>query len=371
MSEYQYYEFAALDRPLTSKEMVELRAISTRAEITATRFRNEYQWGDLEADPRELVERYFDAHVYFANWGSRRLILRIPKARVDVKALSRYFVGDGARCRSIGRHVVVELWSETEEPEDDFGDAGPGSLVALSLLRSELMRGDLRPAYLAWLLAVQGGDVDDGAQEPPVPAGLGELTAAQQGMMDFLRIDGDLVAAATSASPAMDGRDDGLHDWVMRQSQAQKDDWLSRAVDEPELPLGGELLRAFRASRRAPAGAHRSVGELRALVDETRARRERADAARMKRAAAAAERARGRRLDKLARDVDAAWEKLETLVLSSRYDEAVQLAIDLRDLARDVCGSRAFTSRFEAMRKRQTRRRGFFDRWKRATENAR
>ena len=50
MSEYQYYEFLALDRPLTDKQRAELRSISTRAEITATRFVNEYQWGDLKGD---------------------------------------------------------------------------------------------------------------------------------------------------------------------------------------------------------------------------------------------------------------------------------------------------------------------------------
>lgn len=33
MSEYQYYEFAAIDRPLTRTEMAELRAVSTRAVI--------------------------------------------------------------------------------------------------------------------------------------------------------------------------------------------------------------------------------------------------------------------------------------------------------------------------------------------------
>jgi hypothetical protein len=34
MSEYQYYEFQALDRPLTEREMRELRGYSTRAAIT-------------------------------------------------------------------------------------------------------------------------------------------------------------------------------------------------------------------------------------------------------------------------------------------------------------------------------------------------
>jgi hypothetical protein len=42
MSEYQYYEFQAIDRQLTVKEMAELRSYSTRARITATSFINDY-----------------------------------------------------------------------------------------------------------------------------------------------------------------------------------------------------------------------------------------------------------------------------------------------------------------------------------------
>lgn len=87
MSEYRCYEFLALDRPLSAKQMAELRGISTRAQISPTRFWNEYDWGNLSADPAKLMKSYFDAHLYFANWGTRRLMLRIPKARVDVKPL--------------------------------------------------------------------------------------------------------------------------------------------------------------------------------------------------------------------------------------------------------------------------------------------
>lgn len=86
MSEYQYYEFLALDRPLTEKQRAELRSISTRAEITATRFVNEYQWGDLKGDPRAMVERYFDAFLYLANWGTRRLMFRLPRGVLDAEA---------------------------------------------------------------------------------------------------------------------------------------------------------------------------------------------------------------------------------------------------------------------------------------------
>jgi hypothetical protein len=366
MSEYQCYEFVALDRPLSAKQMAELRALSTRAEISPTRFWNEYQWGDLKADPVKLMERYFDAHLYFANWGTHRLMLRMPKARVDLKALKPFFVGrHAARLTSVGDHVLLDLGSHTEEPEYD--EQSQGSLAALSPLRAELMRGDPRPAYLAWLLAVQADDVDDDAAEPPVPAGLAELTAAQEATVEFLRIDVDLVAAAASGSAAVTEDGAPFRRWLVALSAKGKDAWLRRAADEPDLALGGELLRAFRATAKGErSGARRTVGELRALAETQRAEREKADAERAKQAKAASDAARQRHLAKLARDVDGAWVKLDKLVEASSYDEAVTIAVDLRDLATRDGTAAGFATRFEAMRKRQLRRRGFFDRWKRA-----
>ncbi|WP_197911824.1 hypothetical protein [Kineobactrum salinum] len=79
MSEYQYYEFAAIDRPLNEKEMAELRTVSTRAVITPGSFVNHYEWGDLKANPKDWMRRYFDAFVYSANWCSCWLALRVPK----------------------------------------------------------------------------------------------------------------------------------------------------------------------------------------------------------------------------------------------------------------------------------------------------
>ena len=74
MSEYQYYEFLALNKPLTEKQRAELRKLSSRAEITATRFVDEYNYGDFRGSPEKLMERYFDAFLYLANWGTRRLM---------------------------------------------------------------------------------------------------------------------------------------------------------------------------------------------------------------------------------------------------------------------------------------------------------
>lgn len=55
MSEYQYYEFAAIDRPLNQREMAELRAVSPRAVITPGSFVNHYEWGDLKANPTDWM----------------------------------------------------------------------------------------------------------------------------------------------------------------------------------------------------------------------------------------------------------------------------------------------------------------------------
>jgi hypothetical protein len=369
MSEYQCYEFVALDRPLTATQMTELRAISTRAEISPTRFWNEYQWGDLKADPVKLMARYFDAHLYFANWGTHRLMLRLTKARVDASALKPYFgIGHAARLTSVGEHVLLDLGSDTDEPEPD--EEIGSSLAVLSPLRAELMRGDLRPAYLAWLLAVDGASVDDNTKEPPVPAGLATLSAAQAAMVELLRIDVDLVAAAASASAA--ATDDGaaFRRWVVALSDTQKNAWLRRAANEPDLALGGELLRTFRAAAKGDRGrARRTVGELRALAAAQRTDRENAEATRASKARAAAAAARKRHLTALGRDVDRAWTNLEKLVEASHYDAATTLAVDLRDLAARDGAGRGFADRFDAMRKRQLRRRAFFDRWKRANDN--
>ncbi len=51
MSEYQYYEFLAIDRPLDAAEQAEVQSMSTRARITATSFVNDYHWGNFRADP--------------------------------------------------------------------------------------------------------------------------------------------------------------------------------------------------------------------------------------------------------------------------------------------------------------------------------
>jgi hypothetical protein len=273
MSEYQCYEFVALERPLTAKQMAELRTVSARAEITPTRFWNEYHWGDFKGESAKLVARYFDAHVYFANWGTRRLMLRLPRKLVATKSLRPYFVGDAARASSTGTHVIVDLCSDEEGP-DYYDEADDGLLTTLTPLRTELMGGDFRVAYLAWLLALQAGEVEEDAIEPPLPPGLSDLTAAQRAMVEFLRLDRDLLTAAGAASPARSDDSAAARRWVHALAPREKDNWLERAIKEPHLPLGTELLGAFRHQTKSPPRPRgRRVAELLATAEELRVKR--------------------------------------------------------------------------------------------------
>jgi len=61
MSEYQYFEFQAIDRPLTPEEMAVLRKFSGRARITPSSFTNEYNYGDFKGDRWAWMENCFNA----------------------------------------------------------------------------------------------------------------------------------------------------------------------------------------------------------------------------------------------------------------------------------------------------------------------
>ena len=158
MSEYQYYDFRAIDRPLTKKELAALRSISTRNAITTTSFTKHYEWGSLKVNPSKLLEKYFDAFVYVANWGTHEFYIRLPHESVDYKPLKAMVPGETVPARKTARFVIVEFRSESEwDSEDD----GTGWMASLMPLRSEVLRGDLRCLYLGWLRSTQDGGLDE------------------------------------------------------------------------------------------------------------------------------------------------------------------------------------------------------------------
>lgn len=204
MSEYQYYEFQAIDRPLTTEQMAELRALTSRATITPSRLVNVYRWGDFRGDPLVLMTRYFDAFAYVANWGTHRFMLRLPASLLDPDTAQQYGWAETLSVEVKGESLILDFVSQDEDEsgwiEDDEAAAWMPELLPL---RADLAGGDRRALYLAWLAAVRAGDLEAEETEPPVPPGLGSLSAPLRSLAKFLRVDDDLlaVAAARSADP--------------------------------------------------------------------------------------------------------------------------------------------------------------------------
>src|SRR5688572_19748933 len=113
MSEYEYYEFQALDRRLTAAEMAKLRSFSTRATITPTSFVNEYQWGGgFRGNEDAWMEKYFDAFIYFASWGTRVLKLRVSERLLDWTTAELYCYGESSFVRASQGHTIVTWISD-------------------------------------------------------------------------------------------------------------------------------------------------------------------------------------------------------------------------------------------------------------------
>jgi hypothetical protein len=302
---------------------------------------NNYSYGSFKGNASEWMAKYFDAFLYLANWGTHEFMLRLPARVLSLEAAQRYCVGDAASARARGEHVVLEFRSEDEEA-GEWIDEENGTLASLVPLRAETAGGDLRALYLAWILSAQLGELDDGDMEPPCPPGLGKLTAPLEAFVEFMRIDRDLIEVAAAASPELAATDDAaLKGWVATLPDAEKTTLLVRLVGGAEAHLRAELLRRFRDSHAPgalPAKA-RTVGELlKAAEGRAQERRsqkaEQAAREKARREREAAE-ARERHLAALAKREVEAWRELDALIATKhpkKYDEAVALLADLRDV---------------------------------------
>jgi hypothetical protein len=115
MSEYQYYEFQALDRPLTQAEMAELRNLFSRVILTSTSAIFTYNYGDFRGSPETVLEKYFDALLYLINWGTRQLMFRFLRQLVKVEDLRAYCVSDTISVKSTTDYVTLNIMLDQEE----------------------------------------------------------------------------------------------------------------------------------------------------------------------------------------------------------------------------------------------------------------
>ena len=350
MSEYQYYEFRTIDEPLDEHAQHQLRDISSRATITATSFTNSYSWGDLKADPASMLARWFDAYLYFSNWGTHWLAFRLPRGVLSEEELAPYKV-EVFSWRDEGRYTCLHFVLHEADPVDLVDeDLGLGSLIHL---RDSLGKGDLRSLYIAWLVDLEWGCVPEEAEEPPVPPGLGELDAAHDAFVEFMQLDRDLLAVAAEASARLAptrSSHAAMLAWVASLDSAEKDRWLVQLLEDGGAQVRWELEKRQRRERREwprREQHHRTAGDLRRRAREhARERQERLERERAERRRREAERraaAHRRRLADLEGREPELWSKVHELIATRKprsYDQAALLLADLRDLA-DHKGGRA------------------------------
>ncbi|MCX5545343.1 hypothetical protein M3A49_38930 [Paraburkholderia sp. CNPSo 3076] len=358
MSEYQYYEFACVDQLLTATQQAELRSFSTRATITASSFVNEYHWGNLKGDPLEWVQQYFDAHVYSSNWGSCRLLLRLPHGTFDAATI-RDYVKAGRKRRSCFEKAFeamdVDDWCLLDWSfNDDSGEHarfseemdGAGWMTRLPPVRDELLGGDARPLYLGWLARLGNDELHDDEIEPPVPAGLQALTPAQVALAEFLMLDADWLAAAAEASPSLlapesSGSEDSRFDpWLRELPVEEMRTKLRMLLQGRSLEAERTLRNAFlkwekgRNAKQLNLPRRRRISEIESRAASHRAIREKKEQEARQAAAVRRREERTRYLTSLLEQEDTAWSSIDAQLrrtTGSAYDQAFQKLQDLAE----------------------------------------
>jgi len=371
MSEFQYYEFLAVDRSLDADAQAELRAVSTRARISSTSFVNSYNWGDLKADPMDLLKRHFDVFVYLANWGTRRLALRLPRSHFDPACVERFGLGDLISVRTSKSHVILDI-ERNEENQGDWDD-GSGWIASLAPLRVGLLDGDLSLFHLLWLIEVEA-EMHDGDATEPV-SNPGPLSAPLAALAEFLRVDSDLLAAAYGTGSTRRRAEpdlDRVRAVVAGLPEADKTAYLLRLYEGHDPHLGLELRKRCRQEATAAGnseGALRTAAELLERSDQLRNARlhaqEQRAAAECRRREAEEAKARAQRLRSLAERGERAWRDLEDLIAlrnAPSYDRAAVLLADLKEIAAAARRPDEFERRVAAIGARHSQKRQFLGR---------
>jgi len=243
MSEYQYYEFQAIDRPLTPAEQQAVARLSSRVDPHPRRAVFTYSWSDFPGRAEEILAKYYDAMIYLANWGSRRLMFRFPRALVDPEQIEQYNVAtteypsDAVKAYVKGEYVILDIQLHEEEGFDWI--EGEGWLDSLVGLRDAILQRDYRLFYLAWLKGpTLEYAVDESALEPPVPPGLRALTLALENFVELFDVDEDLIQVAVERSDdlAREVSDDNLRRAIGQLPAEERDVFLLRLAKSRTSP---------------------------------------------------------------------------------------------------------------------------------------
>jgi hypothetical protein len=345
MSEYQYIGFRAAEKPVSDKDLEYMRQQSSRAEITPWSFDNEYHFGDFRGDALTMLRRGYDIHLHYANFGIRKLLIRLPHNLPSIPGASPYFAEEGLQFLKDkrGQGGILSI-SPYHEPGDQEELWNPDKILdRLVPLRAELLAGDWRPLYLAHLAVMSDMEHDpEETTEGPVPAGLGNLTPPQRAVAELFGLSDALIAAAAEGNPGQPAQaNPGVSqaDWLQGLPQATKDAWLLEWLVDAHSSARNDMLAEFRKSR--PTVAWPTVQRNRTLAELESAAEGLHDKA-VRKAAEKAARQRAKRLADMAADPAPTLRKTEQLAQLRSRDSYVEIATLLKDLREALAGTKQF-----------------------------
>ncbi|MBL9166192.1 MAG: hypothetical protein JNN07_00455 [Verrucomicrobiales bacterium] len=266
MSEYQYYEFAAIDGPISDAGLRYAQGCSSSAEVSRVRWQNTYNYGDFRGSVDTLLKHY-DAHFYIANWGTVRLGLAFPKGVFSPKALKPYLQRSEECQETLRVKETTErciLYWERDEEGGGGWEEGEGILDELIGVRDELMRGDYRALFLGWLAGFVPEEwVDSGrvkVSTPPIPDGLNQLSPAQKELLEHFPVDPDALATAAQLSPGTSQNCIPIAKALERLSDSEMRVLLGRVAEGGGPAVRVELQRlTFPKRKSSPSRALRCV----------------------------------------------------------------------------------------------------------------
>ena len=343
MSEYQIVAFRAIDGPVSKANLEYMERQSSRAEITPWSFDNEYNYSDFRGNAEEMLRRGYDLHLHYANFGTRKLLVRLPSGLPNAEAAAPYLDGESLRFekdkKGPGGILCIEPFHESGDLDDlwEIDD-----LVERFLpLRAEIIAGDLRPFYVAHLAATYSGyQEDEEPTEGPVPAGLNKLTDAQLALAELYGLDESLLAAAARGCPPLPPQRDPEKQhaqWLQNQPVEKKDEWLAQMMADAGSAVRAQILTEYRKSAGTAdwpsVRLDRTIAELESTAEEIQR------ATKLK-AAKAAERAQVKKLAAMFTDPTPTIRETERLVAERSSDNYAKVAVLLAELREALAGTK-------------------------------
>jgi hypothetical protein len=236
-----------------------MREQSSRADVTAWSFDNEYHFGSFRGNAPEMLRRGYDFHLHYANYGIRKLMIRLPNGLPDAMAAESYFIKGGIELDEDkkGPGGILSIQPFLEPGDLDEPENLDGLTDRLLPLREEILNGDLRPLYLAHLAVASDGNHDpEEEKDGPVPAGLDKLTKPQRALAEFYGLNKAVISAAAKDGPPLPKPTDSQKPysaWLQRQPGSTKDAWLAQLMTDPHSPVRSEILAEFQKTHSAPA----------------------------------------------------------------------------------------------------------------------